>query len=374
MNAYLDDQQKVWVGCEGIAQDEGWDQLVYSQPGDEERDPADGGIGLQIACHQLVGAPAKVVVAADGHNSVQNQHRWEAQVEDRVKILKRGSMSINWFPIQNAVLFIGNSFKHSILGQAIDVVPDAYVLTYALPDCDCCGRAGFEEQGSEVEWHDCSSSMGGLPWASSCCSWALGGWNDRRQREQICLLLGRSPAAGHHVRQGAVTHTHTHLRGYIVASWLKSGTHPSYVWKNCMQEPPSWWPQMMPGLSTSLVLERPCPWDVAVWNFWLRYSGVSTSGSWGVAKWEAKQTCTGILVRSASMPTTRIMVTVTRTVDRQPMRFSQDSFLKLGMKIMGTEHTMLTDTAKWNGLMPLMPAWHLRLNLCTAPSCGRHSW
>ena len=61
---------------------------------------------------------------------------------------------------------------------------------------------------------------------------------------------------------------------------------------------------------------------------------------------EERYTCEGILVLSASMLTTIIMVAVTSTVERHPTRLSQDNLLKLGMKIIGTIHSTLTDTAK----------------------------
>lgn len=62
-------------------------------------------------------------------------------------------------------------------------------------------------------------------------------------------------------------------------------------------------------------------------------------------------TCTGILALSASMLTDKIIVRVTSTVDRQPMRLSQESFLKLGMNSMGIRQSMLTVAAKWKAVI-----------------------
>ena len=59
-----------------------------------------------------------------------------------------------------------------------------------------------------------------------------------------------------------------------------------------------------------------------------------------------QHTCRGILFLSASMLTTNTIVTVTSTVEMHPTRLSQESLLKLGMKIIGTMQTMLTATAK----------------------------
>jgi len=62
-----------------------------------------------------------------------------------------------------------------------------------------------------------------------------------------------------------------------------------------------------------------------------------------------RHTCIGILERSASMSTDSSSTRVTSTVERHPTRFSQESRLKLGMRIMGTRASMLTATAKWKG-------------------------
>jgi len=67
-------------------------------------------------------------------------------------------------------------------------------------------------------------------------------------------------------------------------------------------------------------------------------------------------TCWGILDLYTSMMTESSMTNVTSTVDRQPTKLSQESFLKLGMRIMGTMQSMLTATAKWKGLEPRISA------------------
>ena len=56
------------------------------------------------------------------------------------------------------------------------------------------------------------------------------------------------------------------------------------------------------------------------------------------------------------MATAAITVTVTTTVEMQPRRDSQDSFLKLGMNISGKVATMPATTENVNGLSPAMAA------------------
>ena len=68
------------------------------------------------------------------------------------------------------------------------------------------------------------------------------------------------------------------------------------------------------------------------------------------------QTCSGILVRSGSDATEKTIVRVTRTVDKHPIRFSHDSFRKLGTKRTGSSARKLTKTANRKGLIPLISA------------------